>query len=101
MKPCEGMSTVARSSNFFKSAGLGLPSRNELGTLVVTTNAKGTREAASIVKEEMAEDLIVDVDLERAMATLTPGHRTVVVARFLWGGPPKKPPKRWDFGQAQ
>ncbi|MEC9114775.1 MAG: sigma-70 family RNA polymerase sigma factor [Actinomycetota bacterium] len=38
-----------------------------------------------IVKEEMAEDPIVDVDLERAMATLTPGHRTVVVARFFMG----------------
>lgn len=38
-----------------------------------------------IVKEEIAEDLIVDVDLERAMATLTPGHRTVVVARFFMG----------------
>ena len=36
-----------------------------------------------IVKEEMAEDPIVDVDLERAIATLTPGHRTVVVARFF------------------
>ena len=38
-----------------------------------------------IVKEEMAEDPIVDVDLERAIATLTPGHRTVVVARFFMG----------------
>ena len=38
-----------------------------------------------IVKEEMAEDPIVDVELERAMATLTPGHRTVVVARFFMG----------------
>ena len=33
----------------------------------------------------MAEDPIVDVDLERAIATLTPGHRTVVVARFFMG----------------
>ena len=38
-----------------------------------------------IVKEEMTEDPIVDVDLERAIATLTPGHRTVVVARFFMG----------------
>tara|TARA_Y100001970_G_scaffold200842_1_gene244372 strand:- start:272 stop:526 length:255 start_codon:yes stop_codon:yes gene_type:complete len=33
----------------------------------------------------MTEDPIVDVDLERAIATLTPGHRTVVVARFFMG----------------
>jgi len=38
-----------------------------------------------IVKEETTEDQVMDVDLERALATLTPGHRTVVVARFFMG----------------
>ncbi|MEC7916597.1 MAG: sigma-70 family RNA polymerase sigma factor [Actinomycetota bacterium] len=38
-----------------------------------------------IVKEETTEDQIMDVDLERALETLTPGHRTVVVARFFMG----------------
>ncbi len=36
-----------------------------------------------LVKAEFAEDQIVDVDLERALESLAPAHRTVVVARFF------------------
>jgi len=36
-----------------------------------------------LVKAEFAEDKIVDVDLERALESLAPTHRTVVVARFF------------------
>ena len=36
-----------------------------------------------LVKEESAEDNVVDVDLERALESLAPAHRTVVVARFF------------------
>ena len=48
--------------------------------------ARREREKRSlVVKEEIADDPVVDVDLERAMETLTPGHRAVVVARFFMG----------------
>ncbi|MBQ30819.1 MAG: hypothetical protein CL434_13630 [Acidimicrobiaceae bacterium] len=36
-----------------------------------------------LVKHEAIEDQLVDVDLERALGGLSPGHRTVVVARFF------------------
>ena len=36
-----------------------------------------------LAKSEFAEDEIVDVDLERALDSLTPTHRKVVVARFF------------------
>ncbi|HJL98093.1 MAG: sigma-70 family RNA polymerase sigma factor [Acidimicrobiales bacterium] len=36
-----------------------------------------------LVKAEFAEDKMVDVDLERALESLAPAHRTVVVARFF------------------
>ena len=36
-----------------------------------------------LVEAEFAEDQIVDVDLERALESLAPNHRTVVVARFF------------------
>ena len=36
-----------------------------------------------LAKGEFAEDEIVDVDLERALESLSPTHRTVVVARFF------------------
>jgi len=36
-----------------------------------------------LVKSEVAEDQLLDVDLERALEGLSPAHRTVVVARFF------------------
>ena len=46
--------------------------------------ARREREKRPLLAEgEFAEDEIVDVDLERALSTLTPTHRTVVVARFF------------------